>query len=497
MSVKTSYSLMPTLVLFALILPLPGCMENRVRSMNDVVKLDSSYRAATEGETHQNVFDAVQWWEIYDDPDLDALISHAFLSSPSLGQIRARLKQSGALKDKFSSALWPSLNVSAKRSGYNGSTDVSSDFGLVGAASYEFDLWGKNRATRDAYLLKERASREDLHAAAITLSANIVDLWLQILALVEQETLLRKQIETNQTIYGLLQQRFEMGSASALDVLQQEETVSASKAELPDLLSAQAQAVNALSLLIGEIPGDAVTVHARALPEPLPMAEAGMPSELMQNRPDIVAAWLRLLSSDKGIAVARANRLPSFDLSAVYAAGDAKFSNIIDSWLLTLAGEIAAPVLDGGALAAEQRYQEALADEVFHAYRETVLMAVGDVEDTLVTNRYQDKKIAALNEQSRAAHETLEQAQINYANGQSTYINVLGSITSVQSLEQKVISARLTQAQARVSLYRALGGQGWGDVVPSVTTLMNYPDSVNVNAHTQEGEEMEKEQEQL
>ena len=497
---KASYGFLPVLAFLSVMFPLSGCAGTNVRSMNEGLTLGSAYKAAPREdaknraagqENHKEIFETVQWWTLHDDPDLNALVSHAFSNSPSLGQIRARLKQAGALKDQYSSALWPALSVSGKRSTYNGSTDVASDFDLTGAASYEIDLWGKNRATSAAYALKEQASREDLRAAAITLSANVVDLWLQILALVEQESLLREQIETNQTIYELLQQRFEMGGVKALDVLQQEEKVKASEASLPDILSAQEQAVNALSLLIGEAPSDTVKVHARALPTPLPIANAGLPSSLMEARPDIVAAWLRLLSSDKTVAVAKANRLPSFDLSAVYAAGDTKLSDVFDTWLLTLAGSVAAPVIDAGSLAAAKRYQEALADEAFHAYRQTVLAAVGDVEDALITNRYQDEKIAALNEQLRAARETLEQAQISYANGQSTYINVLSSLTSAQSLEQQMISAKLAQAKARVSLYRALGGQGWNDVVPSVTTLMNYPGS---KSPAQEGEKKEEEQ---
>lgn len=502
MFVKSIHGFMPVLAFVTLTLPLSGCLQPPARSMNEGLNLQSAYVAELENtqsaedetDNHQDIYNTVQWWTLYDDPDLNGLITHAFSNSPSLGQIRARLKQASALKDKFSSALWPSLNVSAKRSTYNGSTDVPSDFDLTGAASYEVDLWGKNRATSDSYALKEQASRENIHGAAITLSANIVDLWLKILALVEQENLLREQIETNQTIYELMQNRFEMGSAKALDVLQQEGIVSASKAELPDILSAQAQAVNALSLLIGEAPSNAVTVHAKPLPEPLPMAGAGIPSALMQNRPDIMAAWLQLLSNDKNVGIAKANRLPSFDLSAVYTAGNTKFSDVFDSWLIVLAGQLAAPILDGGALAAEQRYQEALADESFHAYRETVLRAVGDVEDALVTNRFQDEKILALNDQLRAARETLEQAQISYANGQKTYINVLNSITTVQSLERQIISARLVQAQARVSLYRALGGQGWNNIVPSVTTLVSYPGKENPQMPAPEGEKMEKKQ---
>ncbi|MCK5374973.1 MAG: efflux transporter outer membrane subunit [Alphaproteobacteria bacterium] len=508
----SSYILQPVCVLACLALTLSGCIHGtEERHMNDGITLESSYTAAIdpaknitdtepkqaqEKEKQQIIFDDIRWWTLYDDPDLNALITHALSNNPSLAQIRARLKQASTLKDKYSASLWPSLNISTTRSTYNGSTNVHSDFDLAGIASYEVDLWGENHAIRKTYTLEEQASRENLHSAAITLSANIVDLWLQILSLIEQETLLRKQIETNQTIYGLQQKRFEMGAATALDVLQQEEAVSAAKAKLPDILSAQAQTVNALSLLIGESPSQTITVHARSLPDALPMPNSGIPSDLMQNRPDIVAAWLHLLSNDWAIKVAQTNRLPSFNLSGVYTSSNSKLSGLFDSWLLTLAGELAAPVLDGGALATEQRYQQALADEAYHTYREVVLVAVSDVENALVKNRYQDEKLTALQQQLRATRETLEQAQISYANGQSTYINVLISMNSVHSLEQQLISARLTQAQARVSLYRALGGQGWESIVPNITTLMSYPGSIN-SAHLQQKDHKEMEKKEL
>ncbi len=541
MSERLLRGFVPVFVLFVLMLPVSGCMGERVRSMGDGLTLQSRYKADDTGKksvgkagdessgdtaadntvgsagntaensqennqensqniNNQNIYESVKWWTLYDDPDLNELITHAFSNSPSLGMIRARLDQAGALKDKFSSTLWPSLNVTAKRQTYDsGASHVDSGFNLSGAASYEIDLWRKNRATSDAYALKERASREDLHSAAITLSANIVDLWLKVLALVEQEAVLRKQIETNQTIYDLVKKRFEMGSARAFDVLQQEEAVNSSKAGLPDILSAQAQAVNALSLLIGEVPSNAITLHAKPLPEPLPMAKAGLPSTLMQNRPDIVAAWLRLLSSDKAVNVAKANRLPSFDLSALYTAGGTKLSNIFDRWLLTLAGGIAAPIVDGGALSAEQHYREAISDEAFQAYRETVLRAVKDVEDALVSNRFQDRKIIMLKEQLRAARDTLKQARVSYANGQGTYVNVLRNVTIVQSLEMRLISERLAQAQMRVSLYRALGGQGWSDVIPTVTTLISYPPNKENNPQTPQlnGEKMERDGEKM
>lgn len=469
---------MSRVALLLLILPVTGCMDTVSRTMDAAFDLHQPYRAQSEPPQDQdsdpqasaNASDIQQWWTLYDDADLNALVTHALSNNPDLNQIRARLEQAQAVTRQSQSSLLPALNLTGERKGYKGTNEPSSSFDLNGAASYELDLWGKNRATTKSSTLSEQATLEDLYAAAITLSATIVENWLDILSLVEQEELIHKQIDVNRTVLELQEKRFEMGASSALDVLQQQETLARSKAQLPDILSAQQQATNNISLLIGEMPHNLLQINTKPLPNALPIPPSGLPSNLLANRPDIIAAWLRLLSADWAAKAAFSDRLPSFDLSAIYSTSDGQISGLFDTWLLNMAISATAPVFDGGRRKAEQVRQEAIADERFQAYRQTVLTAVNDTENALVRNTYQDKKIKALQEQLAASHKTLEQAKFSYANGKSSYINVLNSLNNTQSLELQIIIEKLTQAKERVRLYRALGGRSWAQNLQ--TTIM-------------------------
>ncbi len=444
-----------------LIAPLSGCMTSLTRDMSAGTDLNRKYVSAPTEDQEETTPHIDQWWLIYDDNDLNNLITHALSNSPSLNQIRARLKQTQAVSAISGASLLPSIDASLKRNGYEGDNAPNASFDLGSAASYELDLWGKNRATIKSNKLQEQATLEDLYAASISLSAAIVENWLDIMSLIEQENLLHKQIKVNRSVLELQRSRFENGAASALAVLQQEENLARIKSLLPDILSAQQIATNNLSLLIGETPSNTLEINAKTLPPPLEIPQSGIPSELLENRPDIIAAWLRVLSANWAEKAAFSNRLPRFDISAFYSTGASKISALFDTWLLNMAASIASPIFDGGRRKAEQIRQQAIAGERFQAYRQIVLSAVNEVENALARNNFQDKKVKALEEQLSAAKKTLEQAKFSYANGRASYINVLTSINNMQSLEQQIIREKLLQSKERVRLYRALGGRSW------------------------------------
>lgn len=401
------------------------------------------------------------WWTLYEDEELNALIEKAFVQSPNINQIRARLTQANAQSKSARSSLLPSLDFTGERKTYDGNDDPASDFTATGAARYEIDLWGKNRSLWKSNRLLARAAREDIYTATISLTATIAEHWLDIISLHEQEALARKQIAINKSILSLQEKRFEMGTSRALDVLQQRESFARSQSQLPDILSALDQTKNTLAVLLGDVPNDTILVSEKSLPKPLPIPSVGLPSDLIETRPDVVAAWQRLKSAKWAEKSALADRLPSFNLSALYSSSAGKIDSLFDSWLLNLIAGVSAPIIDGGARRAEQLRQKAIGDERFHAYKETVLNAVLETENALTRNLYQGQKVGALKAQLNASYQTLEQAQLSYANGNSTYINVLNSINNTQSLEQELTREKLLLAKERVGLYRALGGRYW------------------------------------
>lgn len=401
------------------------------------------------------------WWLVYKNDDLNLLMEDAFKGSPTIAQIRARLVQAKANEQKTASALFPTLNVSGDRASQNGDNRQPSEFNLGGAASFELDIWGKYHADSKASDYATQAAAEDLHAGIITLSAQLVENWLQLLALRQQQALLEKQIDVNRSVLSLLEKRYEMGVSTALSLLQQKETLAQSESLLPDLLSAQETTLNQIAYLSGKNPSSTLIIKDNMPPQTPPLPDAGLPSFLLANRPDIAASWMRLQSAKWLSQVATLDRLPSFDLSARYATSAAMLDGLFNTWLLDLAAGFALPVIDGGNRRAEELRSEAYADEQFASYREIVLNAVREVENALSENTYQDQKIATLENQLTIARATLEQAQLTYSNGNSDYINVLRSITSVQALERQIVEAQFELSRDRVALYRALGGRSW------------------------------------
>ena len=450
------------IALIMLMLTLSGCMGLSSSGARDQIELGKEY--ATRLETDQDANSDSKWWLLFDDAELNMLIEHAFINNPDINQIKARLAQAQAITAKSAAPLLPSLNISGERGASEGDNPPPSDYALKGAASFEIDLWGKNQATYKSSKLQQQASENDLYAAAITLSASIVENWLDILSLLEQEAIIRKQMDINGTILKLQKKRFEMGSSSALDFLQQQEILAKTEALLPDILSAQEQSVNNITALIGETPNNSMYISEKPLPAALPVPNAGLPSELITNRPDIIAAWLRLRSADWVVKAAWRDRLPSFNLSANYLTNASKLSGLFDTWLLDMVAGLTAPILDGGSRRAEHIRSKALADERYHNYRGVVLAAVLEVENAMIKNKYQDNKILSLTKQLNASKNTLGQAQLSYINGKNGYINVLSSLNNVQALEQKITVERLVQAKERVKLYRALGGNSWLDL---------------------------------
>ena len=453
--------------IIAITLLCSGCASAPDRSADiDQMVMDEYARSLPSNTVNSAALEEITrpdqpWWEFYGDQDLNALQTKALADNPGINQTQKRLEQAAASARISFSDLLPDIGISGSRTTRNGDNDTPSSFSLRGAAGYELDLWGGNRAGYNADKLSAEAAAADVKTAAITLSASIVENWLRLVSLREEEALLRKQIETNQMVLDLQQKRYANGAAEALDVLQQSGVLENAKTQLPDVLAQQEITEHLLLALSGQSPSDVLAISREELPPILPIPDTGVPVDLMRGRPDINAAWMRVVSADWASEAARIDRLPNFDISADLSTASSKFKNLFDIWMLDLALNIAAPLFDGGQRAAEQARQEALADERFQNYREEVLGAIGDVEDALTQNYHQADKIEALETQLEVSRSTLEQATLSYGNGNADYISVLNSLISTQSQELQLVRAKRDLALFRVELYRSLGLHPW------------------------------------
>ncbi|RLA12900.1 MAG: hypothetical protein DRQ60_08150, partial [Gammaproteobacteria bacterium] len=206
-----SHNMMGLLIrLSAVAMLLSGCASPRDRAVDAGIALGGNYARQPEVDTDVDAVSQateadpssppIPWWQTFENPELDALVTRAFVGNPGLNQLQSRLQQAAARARVSYSELLPSLDLRADRSAHNGNVDRPSTFGLRGAAGYELDVWGGNRADYQANLLEAEASVEDIEAAVVTLSGSIVENWLRLLAAREEEALLDTQIETNEMV---------------------------------------------------------------------------------------------------------------------------------------------------------------------------------------------------------------------------------------------------------------------------------------------------------
>lgn len=425
-------------------------------------ELPPTFSLYTSEREHPN-----NWWEEFGDPELNILVQEALSGSLSLKVAWARLKQARSLAVQAGSGLYPEVGLTAGGSYSRRRTENDAgavmrksvkEFSLGLAGSYELDLWGKIRSEREAALLEATATLEDYNTAATTLSAEVTERWIGIISQRIQKRLLEKQLETNQTYLELIELRFQKGMVSTIDVYQQRQLVAEVKAQIP-LVEAQEQLLlHELALLLGKPPRTPLKISRETMPAPQTVPTTGLPADLLSNRPDVRAAGLRLRAADWQVSAARANRLPTISLSATGSFGAADLALLFQNWILSLAGNLVTALMDGNRRAAEVDRTRAVADENLILYKETVLTAIKDVENALISEKKQQEHIDSLEIEIDAAGKALVEARERYLKGIDDYLPVLTQIQTVQKLERDLVQQQAVLNVYRISLYRALGG---------------------------------------
>jgi NodT family efflux transporter outer membrane factor (OMF) lipoprotein len=429
-----------------------------------------------------NGFDpANRWWENFQSAELNALINEALTNSPTLQQSWARLAQAEAVARKAGASRRPTLDYSANAAanrrettvGANPGRDSFNSYNLVLSAAYEVDLWGRVKSQTEAAALDLEASREQLNTAAITLASQTALRWTAIVAQQLQTAVIHRQLESNRTSLELIELRFRNALSTALDVYQQRQTVAGTEARIPLAELREELLLNELAALLGRTEFQSLEIADRTLPSISNLPAIGIPAEVLAHRPDVRQAGLQLQSADWSVSAARADRLPAIRLtaSASYGGSGIDSSEIFDNWITTLAGSVTGPIFDGGRRKAEVERTRAVVDERLAAYRETVINAVKEVEDALVSEAKQHEYIASLDQRLEAAQRSYEESVNRYRNGLIEYTTVLIQLNTLQTLERDRVEAQYNLLQYRINLYRALGGD-W----PSELTYVKSED---------------------
>ena len=409
----------------------------------------------------------VRWWFDFQDDELNQLMEQALARNFDLRRAWTRYEQAKSLTRQASSALWPQVSAditaSRARSAFN-----AGDFGFMSftnnnfstglAAGYEVDLWGKVGARIDAGKAQARATRFDFETIAISVTAQAAELWLMHIELTAQKSLLEEQLSLNKTWLELVELRFNKGMATILDVFQQRQQVAAIRAQIPDIEANLELVHHQLSVFLGYAPKKKLNLQRVALPSVPEFSIDAVPMTVLQRRPDVRAAQLRVLAADHSVGAAIADRFPSLTLSASTGFRSIEVADLFSNWVWNLAAGLTGALFDGGRRAAEvDRTKEVLQDSLL-AYGQTVLRALKEVEDALTKIRGQERFMKELDLQLKVANSTLKEARARYLSGLNDYLPVLASLEVVQRLERRRLTAIHQQLSFHIQLRRALGG---------------------------------------
>ncbi|MFH2007848.1 MAG: efflux transporter outer membrane subunit [bacterium] len=401
-----------------------------------------------------------RWWRAFGDPELDRLVKLALSGNPGLRAARARLDQSRALARKAGATLYPQLDAEAGISGTASKDTKSVSLVLGVAASYELDLWGRVRASRDAARLDVSATRETLRATAISLSAEVATAWYQLVERQGQLALLRRQVALNEQVLALVSFKFGQGQARAADVLQQRQLIESLRGDRSQVES-QAQVLrHQLAVLAGRAPGKLVPRRIRGLPRLPPLPRAGVPARLLERRPDVRSAYYKVRAANRRVAAALADRFPRLSISASASVTGGFNPGAFYSWLTNLAANLLAPIFDGGARKAEVARSRAESREVLAGYGQVILVALREVEDALTRERELGRYLGSLDRQLRLSGAVTKQTQHSYLNGEEEYLRVLDALIKHQALERARMTVQRDLLLNRIALCRALAG-GW------------------------------------
>lgn len=408
------------------------------------------------------------WWQGFNDALLNDLQARAEAASPTVAAAVARYNQAVAVADRASADRLPEISagpsisrdrLSAGRPLGGGNSATYTDRTLGGSFKWEVDLWGRLRDTARAGRADAVASAADLASARLSLHASIADTYFQLRGMDAAADLLRQTIQAYSRAYDLTDIRHSGGIASGLDTSRAQSQLSDAKSQLATIALSRANAEHQLAVLVGEAPSTFTVAPATPVIEPFAIS-AGVPSELLQRRPDIAAAERRVAAANARIGVAKAAWFPSLTLglSGGYdSIGGNVFSAANTFWAL---GPLAlvGTIFDGGRRNADIRRSRATFDETAADYRATVLDAFREVEDGLAAGRHLADAERNQSDAARAAGRTEDLALIRYRDGASDYLEVVVAQTAALEAQRSVLTLRTQRLQAAVSLIRALGG---------------------------------------
>jgi len=430
--------------------------------------MPGQWQSAQGDITRADIETLRQWWRLFKDTQLDALISEAIAANPDLDIAVTRIREARALGRMADAELLPTVDLGGTYANSRKSEHIPSGgtrqdlFTLNFDAGWELDLFGGYRRQSEAAAATLQASQEDYRNVLVSLTAEVAKQYLDLRAAQKRLHIARQNIDLQQQTLDLTRERFITGLGNTLEVTQVQTQLALLRAQLPPLAALSAKARHQLAFLLGKPPQADSWLGTAPLPQPPQRLPALLPSEILRQRPDIRSAERQLAAANAEVGVATADLFPRFSLSALVGLQSTDVQQLITSgsryW--SMGPAIQWTLFDGGRRRAALEASEARLDRARLNYEKTVLGALKEVEDALVDfAREQDTRMQ-LEEAVQSSRQAVGLSQHQYKAGLSNFLNVLLAETTLAQSEDKLVQSDQNLSLAMAALFKAMGG-GW------------------------------------
>ena len=451
--------------LLCLVLYLPACVLLGPDYERPELDIPSTYREhVVSGESVANL----SWWELFEDAQLQALITTALEENKDLAIAISRIGEAYAAVTIVRAEQFPFIdavgNVGRGKVSEEINPEAQTDDNYFAGASlsFEIDFWGRFRRATEAQRAELLATEAAFRNVTITLVSNVASTYFMLRDLDEQLIISKRTLQARQESLDLIQARFDKGTVPELDVNQAQIEVAIAEVSVAALERSIVQTENSLRILLGRNPGPVkrgLNLNEQALPLKIPV---GLPSELLQRRPDLITAEQQLHAQTARIGVAEALRYPSFSLTGNFGFESTELSdlNSSDAKTWNLFGNVFFPIFNSGQLKAQVEVEKARTDQAMLLYEQTLQQSLREVEDALVSIRTFKNEQAARSRQVTAARNAAKLSRARYNGGVVDYLEVLDTERTLFAAELAESEALRQYLNSIVLLYRSLGG-GW------------------------------------
>lgn len=398
------------------------------------------------------------WWKGFNDPTLDQLVDLALNGSPDRKISEARLLEARGLRRAARGSLFPQIGVSGQAGrGNSASTDVGDSYEAGFDASYELDIFGRNRNTSSAADARVDARTADYANVSLSLVAEVARTYIEFRAAEKQAAIATKNLDSQQKTLDLVRHQKDLGEAPQLDVERAEGLVNTTKSAIPEFKRQADNARLRLTVLTGQMP-EAVapllqTASSPTIAEIKPVLLT--PAQIIELRPDIRAAQYDLLASTDLKDAEIANLFPTITLGAFFGVADNILIDPTKIWSTAI--NAAVTLLDFGRIRGNIDASEARETQAFELWRKTVLQAVTDVETALTDYAHISERLVTLQQAKQNAEHSLDLSQQLYKEGEISFLDVLDAQRTYNNADASVVSAEETQSQSLIALYKSLG----------------------------------------